>query len=220
MIFRNRSPLDEGYFDGELISELTVELDKLAGFKINPDAMMRHYVKVESDITNLNIIKDYSIKVANIDVGTITIDADNNIISIEIKTGVHELIKYSENIDMLKYIGERFEVILDEIELVQRRSFDDQFVCNLTKDLDNIAKLNKDYTLENLYVHYLFIDNYTRKHYTSAIPIRVPGCTVGGIWIDKDNKIVKISINNNCIIKYPEDINEIMKKYIGVKIKL
>ena len=93
MIFRNRSPLDEGYFDGELISELTVELDKLAGFKINPDAMMRHYVKVESDITNLNIIKDYSIKVANIDVGTITIDADNNIISIEIKTGVHELIK-------------------------------------------------------------------------------------------------------------------------------
>lgn len=104
------------------------------------------------------------------------------------------------------------------MKLSKRRTFNDQFVCDLTKELDGITGMDRDHMLDDFYVHYLLIDSYTLKYIKEGIAIRVPGCTIGGIWIDENNIITRISINSNRIVKYPEDINEIMKKYIGVKI--
>ena len=42
MIFKNRLPLYEDLFNGEIVGDLTADLDRLAGFKIHPDAMMKH----------------------------------------------------------------------------------------------------------------------------------------------------------------------------------
>ena len=47
-----------------------------------------------------------------------------------------------------------------------------------------------------------------------------PGRTVGGIWIDDNNKILKISIDINSNMNYPDNVNEMMEKYIGEIIKV
>lgn len=51
--------------------------------------------------------------------------------------------------------------------------------------------------------------------------IRVPGGTVGSIILDEDDDIYKINIDTDYVIDtYPEDINERIKEFIGVRIKL
>lgn len=70
----------------------------------------------------------------------------------------------------------------------------------------------------DVYCHYLLIDEWIKKNTNYGIPIRIPGCTVGGVWINAKREIVEISIESNNIITYPDNINEIMKKYIGVMI--
>ena len=54
-----------------------------------------------------------------------------------------------------------------------------------------------------------------------CLAIRVPGGTVGGIWIDKNNMITKIVIDTNYVVKtYPDDVNDLMVKYIREKIEV
>lgn len=118
MIFKNRSPLYEDLFDGEIVGELTVELDKLAGFKIHPEAMLKHYLEVPTDLK----LKDgqvIPIKVANLEVGSITIEKDNCIKCIDLDLDSHPLIQYGDGyfcdtMFLRKYIGERISVVLDE----------------------------------------------------------------------------------------------------------
>ena len=44
---------------------------------------------------------------------------------------------------------------------------------------------------------------------------------VGGIWIDKNNMITKIMIDTNYVVKtYPDDVNDLMEKYIREKIEV
>ena len=215
MIFKNLNSIDNdmNLFDGNLISDLTKDLDKLANFKDHPKAMMKHYVEITNDIS-FDGRKEYPIKVTNIYVGSITIDK-NKIVDINITIGVHELIKYHGDIDSIKkYKGELFEVVFDDPMLLSRkRSFGDHFVCSLTKELDKITEMQND-----VYCHYLLIDEWIKKNTNYGIPIRIPGCTVGGVWINAKREIVEISIESNNIITYPDNINEIMKKYIGVMI--
>ena len=52
------------------------------------------------------------------------------------------------------------------------------------------------------------------------LPIRVPGRTVGGIWVDKNNVIVNIKIDRSYVVKtYSEELDAIIEKYIGKKIE-
>lgn len=106
------------------------------------------------------------------------------------------------------------------MKISPRRSFNDQFKCKLTEELDGITGMDRDHHLYDMYHHYLLIDDFTRKHLNDGIPIRVPGSTIGGIWIDESQKITRIEIGGSKIVTYPIDINEIMKKYIGETIEL
>jgi len=85
-------------------------------------------------------------------------------------------------------------------------------ICELTKELDKILNLN------DFFRHYILIDDYYKD--IKFLPIRVPGKTVGNIWIDDNNVITKIIFETNCIINlYPENINELVKNFIGTVIE-
>ena len=106
------------------------------------------------------------------------------------------------------------------MELTKRKPHTNtEFVCELTEDLDGITLLDHDDKIYDFFRHYLMIDEYTINHIKDGIPIRVPGSTVGGVWIDDDNKITKIVLGCGKIMRYPDDIDDKMKKYIGVKIE-
>lgn len=106
------------------------------------------------------------------------------------------------------------------MKLVKRKPNSNDFVCELTKDLDGITLLDHDDTTYNLFHHYLVIDDYTLNHTEDGIPIRVPGCTVGGLWIDENKRIINIDIGYSNLMKYPESVKEKINKYIGVKLEL
>lgn len=92
------------------------------------------------------------------------------------------------------------------------------FRCDLTYALDDAASLNKmpDY---DLYHHYILVDAIALKE--KIIPIRVPGGTVGAVWIDEHNKITMIQIDRNYVVKaYPPNVDEIIAKFIGETIEI
>lgn len=180
---------------------------------------MKHYIQIPNDLTYEDLLDNHSfpIIVANIEVGEIQLN--NRILTgFKINHNAHPLVQYTESLSCLdKYIGKYIEIILDEMKLIYRRSFKDQFVCELTRDIDRIVGMKYDHILED-YGHYIYIDEYDLKHLNEPLAIRVPGCTVGAIWLDEDHKITNIELYNGRIIKYPSNINEIMKKYIGVEL--
>lgn len=66
--------------------------------------------------------------------------------------------------------------------------------------------------------HYIYADNEFRKK--GCLALRVPGGTVGGIWVDKNNVITKIKIDTEYVVKtYPSNVNELIKKFIETKIE-
>lgn len=91
-----------------------------------------------------------------------------------------------------------------------------QYYCNLTDRLDQLAGFDtKEYPY---YEHYLM--DVGKQNDTYEYYIRVPGGTVGSIYTDKDNKIIKISIDKDYVVKtYPDNLDEKLQKYIGKKIE-
>ena len=87
-----------------------------------------------------------------------------------------------------------------------------EYFCELTEFLDNITEKKIA----------------SRRHYILAkpcdysdgvLPIRLPGSTVGGIFIDKNNVITKVQIDGNYYKDiYPKDINKMLERYVGEKI--
>ena len=88
-----------------------------------------------------------------------------------------------------------------------------QYQCKLTTELDSLAGLEKqghDYP----FYHYILADEFCLSH--RCLAIRVPGGTVGGIWIDEHNKVTRIEIDTTYVIKtYPDNVNECVQKYVG-----
>ena len=87
-----------------------------------------------------------------------------------------------------------------------------EYFCELTEFLDNITEKKR----------------LSRRHYILALscnfadgvlPIRLPGSTVGGVFIDKDNIITKVQIDGNYYKDiYPKNINKMLERYVGEKI--
>lgn len=87
-----------------------------------------------------------------------------------------------------------------------------EYFCELTELLDNITEKKR----------------LSRRHYIlglpcgfsdGALPIRLPGSTVGRVFIDKNNVITKVQIDGNYYKGiYPKNINEMLERYVGEKI--
>lgn len=93
-----------------------------------------------------------------------------------------------------------------------------EFVCDLTRELDTVSGIvdNQYYCL---FRHYILADEWCMNN--KCLAIRVPGGTVGGIWIDENNVITKIVVDTNYVIKtYHENVNELMGKYLGKAIEM
>lgn len=104
------------------------------------------------------------------------------------------------------------------MKLYNRKSvFNYDYVCELTKELDELAKLTGK-KFYDVFYHYIVVDKYCKKE--KCLAIRVPGGTVGGIWIDDSNVITKIVVDTDYVVKsYPSDVNELIKKFIGTVIE-
>lgn len=54
----------------------------------------------------------------------------------------------------------------------------------------------------------------------NVIPIRVPGGTVGGIYVDDNLVINKVIVDTTYVVKtYPANINDIVTKYVGERLE-
>ena len=89
-----------------------------------------------------------------------------------------------------------------------------EYFCELTEFLDNITEKKR-----LSHRHYILAKPYDFAERT--LPIRLPGSTVGGVFIDKDNVITKIQIDGNYYKDiYPKDINMMLERYVGEKINI
>ena len=89
-----------------------------------------------------------------------------------------------------------------------------EYFCELTEFLDNITEKKR----------------LSQRHYIlglpcdfkdGSLPIRLPGCTVGGVFIDKNSVITKVLIDGNYYKDiYPKDINEMLERYVGENISI
>lgn len=89
-----------------------------------------------------------------------------------------------------------------------------EYFCELTEFLDNITEKKR---LSRR--HYILAHQCDFKD--GALPIRLPGCTVGGVFIDKNSVITKVIIDGNYYKDmYPKNINEMLERYVGEKISI
>lgn len=92
---------------------------------------------------------------------------------------------------------------------------DKHYYCELTEELDKCAGFNiREYPYRR---HYIL--DYRDRFYN--YPIRVPGGTVGGIWVDEHDVIINIKIDRNYVVKtYSDELDAIIEGYIGKKIEV
>lgn len=91
------------------------------------------------------------------------------------------------------------------------------YYCSLTEELDKCAEFNAKKC--PYYKHYLL--DYRNIDGFYNFPIRVPGRTIGGVWVDNHNVITNIKIDRSYAVKtYSNELDAIIEKYIGKKIEL
>lgn len=92
-----------------------------------------------------------------------------------------------------------------------------EYFCEITDELDRLAGIVKKDDEFYSWKHYILADDFCVKE--RCLAIRIPGGTVGGIWINEDNVITKIEVDTNYVVKtYPKDVNIQIQKYVGCKI--
>lgn len=97
-----------------------------------------------------------------------------------------------------------------------RGEVNDAWVCELTWFLDQVAGLDEKlhYIIENSLI--LSDDEDPATYY-----IRVPGGTVGSIWLDENYNIRRIYIDVKYVVRsYPVDVNEQVKKFVGERLMI
>ena len=93
-----------------------------------------------------------------------------------------------------------------------------EFRCDLTRHLDELSQISQS-PYYDIYHHYILIDKIALEE--QILAIRVPGGTVGAIWIDENNKIVMVKVDKDYVVKtYPLNVNEIIAEFIGETIEI
>ena len=85
------------------------------------------------------------------------------------------------------------------------------WTCELTRFLDQVAGLDER-------LHYIVINDLilSDDEDPATYYIRVPGGTVGSIWLDDDYNIRRIFIDTDYVVKsYPANINKQVRKFVG-----
>ena len=92
-----------------------------------------------------------------------------------------------------------------------------EYYCEITEELDNLSGVLKISEVFDLR-HYILADDFCVNR--KCLAIRIPGGTVGGVWIDDKNVITKIKVDTDYVVKsYPKDVNEKAQKYVGQSIE-
>ncbi|MBQ2882545.1 MAG: hypothetical protein IJE43_02060 [Alphaproteobacteria bacterium] len=90
-----------------------------------------------------------------------------------------------------------------------------EWVCDLTKVLDEEAGLNGTSTLKH------YICNSIHDYREKLLFLRVPGGTVGNIKLNDNYVIEQIRIDTDYVVKtYPKDIEDRVSGYIGKKFEI
>ena len=93
-----------------------------------------------------------------------------------------------------------------------------EFRCALTQKLDALSKIDTSKCYD-LFHHYILVDHIGIEE--KCLAIRVPGGTVGGIWINENNIITKIHVDTDYVVRtYPSNVNELIQKFVGEAIEL
>ena len=97
----------------------------------------------------------------------------------------------------------------------ENRSGLQEYYCDLTREIDRLLGLSPD----QYWKHYILADSTMLK--VKCLAIRIPGGTVGGIWIDDENIITKVFVDTEYYVieEYPIDINEKLAHFVGEKIE-
>ena len=91
-----------------------------------------------------------------------------------------------------------------------------EYLCEITDELDKSSGLGRKEEGWSNY-HYIVVDNYGIKN--RCLAIRVHGGTVGALYFDENNIIIKIEIDTNYVVKtYSKDVQNIVNKFVGTKI--
>ena len=91
-----------------------------------------------------------------------------------------------------------------------------EYYCNLTEELDQCAGF--DTKKDRHYRHYGA--DYRGEGNFDCISIRVPGGTVGAIWVNENNVITEIKVDTDYVVRtYSNELSDIIQKYIGEKIE-
>ena len=94
----------------------------------------------------------------------------------------------------------------------------DDYRCELTYFLDHEAGLDKDEDIYFYFYHYIMTEKSDIRD--RCLPLRVPGGTVGAIFIDENKVITKIELDTDYVVKtYPKDIRERLERFVGEKLE-
>lgn len=104
------------------------------------------------------------------------------------------------------------------MKLVKNKNYtNDEYRCEITYELDNMCNYINE---AHGYVNYLLDLKGCENDDLWWFGIRVPGRTVGVLATDDNGVIVKCTIGSDCVgSRYPDNVNEIIKKYIGKQLE-
>lgn len=86
-----------------------------------------------------------------------------------------------------------------------------EYTCDLTRFLDKQAGLT------GRMAHYILDDPFEKDGGVKLYPIRIPGGTVGALWLNKNSRIIKTALDTGYVVKtYPMDIHEKITRFAGM----
>lgn len=95
-----------------------------------------------------------------------------------------------------------------------RKERTEKYYCIITDYLDKIVGFHSVFGS-----HYILVDEHGIEN--QRLAIRVPGHSVGELFINEESRIeeINITIQNGCIM-YPKNLNEELKQYVGEKVEI